>query len=173
MCKEVKLVVKDNKEFMQNMVSRLVNGERKTGGLLHCVTGELVPIPKPILADVLPQRGDKIWLPPHQQVSLADKFPAPHYTTHPPEDHHTITTSPPHVCGTCVAAVWWTEINRGTRFLSRFQRFAGQVVPLFPTPCRIWGSDGVVPSLDEAFKDTGNWMTRHESSHRGRHAAPT
>ena len=54
MCKEVKLVVKDNKEFMQNMVSRLVNGERKTGGLLHCVTGELVPIPKPILADVLP-----------------------------------------------------------------------------------------------------------------------
>ena len=57
------------------MVSRLVNGERKTGGLLHCVTGELVPIPKPILADVLPQRGDKIWLPPHQQVSLADKFP--------------------------------------------------------------------------------------------------
>ena len=77
MCKEVKLVVhvKDNKEFMQNMVSRLVNGEQKTGGLLHCVAGELVPIPKPILADVLPQRGDKIWLPPHQQVSLADKFP--------------------------------------------------------------------------------------------------
>ena len=81
MCKEVKLVVKDNKEFMQNMVSRLVNGERKTGGLLHCVTGELVPIPKPILADVLPQRGDKIWLPSHQQVSLADKFPMSQTTT--------------------------------------------------------------------------------------------
>ena len=32
---------------------------------------------------------------------------------------------------------------------------------------------GVVPSLDEAFKVTGNWMTRHESSHKGHHAAPT
>ena len=59
------------------------------------------------------------------------------------------------------------------RFLSRFQRFVGQVVLLFPTLCRIWGSVGVVPFLAEAFKVTGNSMTRHESSHRGHHAAPT
>ena len=46
------------------------------------------------------------------------------------------------------------------------------LVLLFPTLCRIWGSVGVVPSLAEAFKVTGNLMTRHESSHRGHHAAP-
>ena len=47
------------------------------------------------------------------------------------------------------------------------------LVLLFPTLCRIWGSVGVVPFLAEAFKVTGNSMTRHESSHRGHHAAPT
>ena len=43
----------------------------------------------------------------------------------------------------------------------------------FSTPPSVWGSVGVVPFLAEAFKVTGNSMTRHESSHRGHHAAPT
>ena len=38
--------------------------------------------------------------------------------------------------------------------ISAFCR-SGLVLP-FPTPCRIWGRDGVVPSLDEVFKVTGN-----------------
>ena len=51
--------------------------------------------------------------------------------------------------------------------------FCRQIVVLFLTLCRIWGSDGVALSLDKAFKVTGNSMTRHESSHRGHNKAST
>ena len=58
-------------------------------------------------------------------------------------------------------------------FWADFSVLSVSLVLLFPTLCRIWGSVGVVPFLAEAFKVTGNSMTRHESSHRGHHAAPT
>jgi hypothetical protein len=76
-CQQVKLAVRDNKEFWLNQSSRLVDGVRVQSRLLHCVTGERCPIPLSLVQDVLPLPQDSAWAPQAQQINLATKFPMP------------------------------------------------------------------------------------------------
>jgi hypothetical protein len=74
-CVQIKMVTKDNKEFMLNRASRLVDGQRVQSRLLHTVTGERVPIPVSLVEDVLPGAHDSVWLPDNEQLDLGTKYP--------------------------------------------------------------------------------------------------